>query len=123
MNKLVILIIAVFAMILSLDSCYYDKADVLTGGVICDTTAFTYSNQVQPIISQYCISCHNTNNSSGGVNLDNYNSVKDYALNGSLLGAINHENGYSNMPKNAPQLNPCDRLLIELWVNEGALNN
>lgn len=110
-------------IIISLDSCYYDKADVLMGDVTCDTTSFTYSNQIQPILSQYCISCHSVNNASGGVRLDDYPNVKEYADNGELLCVIKHESGCSPMPKDAPQLNPCDIRLFELWVDDGAPNN
>lgn len=123
MNKIILSLSFAIIVIVSLDSCYYDKADVLLGNVSCDTTAFTYSNQVQPIMSQYCVSCHTVNNESGGVRLDNYNNVSIYANNGELVCAINHESGCSPMPKNSSQLNPCDRRIIELWVDDGAPNN
>jgi hypothetical protein len=123
MAKLFLSLLSVSLILLSLDSCYYDKADVLLGDVNCDTTAYTYSNQVEPIISQYCISCHNTNNASGNVNLDNYQSVAIYAANGELSCVINHENGCSPMPKNGAQLNICDRTIIDIWVADGYPDN
>lgn len=123
MAKLFLSLLVISIVVLSMDSCYYDKADILLGDVNCDSTAFTYSGQVEPILSQYCISCHNTNNSSGNVNLDNYQSVAAIAANGDLLCAINHENGCSPMPKNSAQLNICDRIVIELWVDDGYPNN
>jgi len=123
MAKLFLSVLSVSILLLSLDSCYYDKADILLGDVNCDTTAYTYSGQIAPIISQNCISCHNTTNASGNVNLDDYQNVAMWAANGELLCAINHENGCSPMPKNGAQLNICDRTVFELWVADGYPNN
>jgi hypothetical protein len=123
MNKKILIISIGITMLSFLNSCYYDKADVLTDGFICDSTSYTYSGQIQPIISQYCISCHNATTPNGTVRLDNYDQVKINADNGNLLGAIRHEAGFSNMPKDQPQLNPCNITLIEKWVADGSPNN
>jgi hypothetical protein len=67
--------------------------------------------------------CHSTENHSAGVILDTYDGTKIIADNGSLLGVIKHESGFSPMPKNAPQLDPCTIRIVQLWVDDGALNN
>ena len=123
MNPKIIGLLFSMILLFLLNSCFYDKADVLITDQNCDTNSYTYSTQVQAIISQYCISCHNSSIANGGVRLDNYDQVKLNADNGNLLGTIRHENGYSAMPKDRPQLNPCDIKIIELWVADGSPNN
>jgi len=120
-----ILIFLIFSLITLLsESCYYDKAYVLSPGAVpCDTTSFTYSGEINPILLQYCMDCHSTENHSAGVILDTYAGAKIVANNGKLLGVINHESGFSPMPKNGPQLDPCTIRIIELWVDDGALDN
>lgn len=115
----VILLIAIISQ-----SCYYDKAYVLSPGLEpCDTTSFTYAAEVKPIMLQYCMDCHSTDNHSAGVILDTYEGTKIIANDGRLLGVINHQSGFSPMPKNAPQLDPCTIRIIELWVEDGAQDN
>ena len=60
MKKILFLLSIALSIVLSQESCYYDKGDVLGGEQVCDTTAFTYSLQVEPIISIHCIGCHNS---------------------------------------------------------------
>lgn len=120
-----ILIFLIFSLITLLSqSCYYDKAYVLSPGVEpCDTTSFTYAGEVKPILLQYCMDCHSTENQSAGVILDTYAGTKIIANNGKLLGVINHQSGFPPMPKDSPQLDPCTIRIIELWVEDGALDN
>ena len=123
MNK--ILIFSTFIVILMISqSCYYDKAYVLSPGLEpCDTTSFAYAADIKPIMLQYCMDCHSTENHSAGVILDTYEGTKIIADDGKLIGVIKHKSGFSPMPKNAPQLDPCTIRIIELWVDDGALNN
>jgi hypothetical protein len=55
--------------------------------------------------------------------LATYNDVKSNALNGKLLGAIKHSNGYSPMPKGGNKMKECDIRKIEIWINSGTPNN
>ncbi len=88
----------------------------------CDTTNVTYSESVQPIMQNRCVSCHNANFPSGGVRLDNYEQVKKHADEGDLLGSIKHLPGYEPMPQGS-KLDDCTILKIEIWIDNGALNN
>ncbi len=86
----------------------------------CDTSkTFTYSNDVKNILYTYCIGCHNSNNSSGGWNLDNYVDVKEAANSGYLLGTIEWLPGYKKMPLSAPKIPNCDISTIKKWINDG----
>jgi hypothetical protein len=94
--------------------------------VVCDTTKFTYSNAVVPILSSFCYSCHSAasaSSSGGNFVLDNYNNVKAQALNGNLLGDISHATGHNAMPLSGLKLSDCKITQISKWINACALNN
>lgn len=115
-----------FAIMLLLTGCFYDKEEILYPVPPCNATGSTYSATVSPIISGHCTSCHGSAVAAangGGRVLDNYNSLKPYATNGTLLGAINHASGYYPMPKNSTKLSSCDINKIRDWINSGALDN
>ncbi|HAN38476.1 MAG TPA: hypothetical protein DCQ29_06195 [Chitinophagaceae bacterium] len=94
-------------------------------GTACDTTSFTFSGAVNTILTNNCIGCHNaaTAPTSGGVNLSTYAGVRVVALNGKLLGSIEHRSGFSPMPKGGNKLSDCNIIQIRKWINAGALNN
>ena len=116
---------SVFILIVVISqSCYYDKAYLLSPAAQpCDTTLITFSEVIQPIFLQQCMDCHSTQNHSAGVILDTYAGSKIIADNGKLMGGIKHQSGFSFMPKNLPQLDPCTTRIIELWVQDGAPDN
>jgi len=89
----------------------------------CDTNNFTYSGAIKPVIENNCKGCHNAFNSSGGVRLDDYSSVKAAADNGSLFGAVSHQQGYSPMPKGGNKLPECTIIQIRKWIADGSPNN
>lgn len=107
-----------------MQSCYYDVEDELyPQAAPCDTTNVTYSNTVWPIINSNCTSCHSGSAPAGNIRLEDYNDISAAANNGSFLGVIKHEPGWSPMPKGGGKLNDCEIAQIETWVNQGAPNN
>ena len=83
-----------------------------------DTINITYTGRIKPILDSKCIGCHNTSNTSGsGVNLDNYNSAKASAINGSLFGSVNHSTGYIAMPQGGNKLPQCEIDAIRIWAD------
>jgi hypothetical protein len=94
----------------------------------CDTTGtISFSSGVKPIIDNYCISCHNATTTNGSVNLNGYAQVKTYAetiRNGVpiLVGVTRQQAGFKAMPP-FTQLDPCAIRTIELWIDQGRLNN
>lgn len=105
-------------------SCYYDnEEDLYPAATTCDTTDVSYSRDVWPVISSNCTSCHSGGAPQGNVSLENYDDIVVAADNGSLLGVIRHEDGWSPMPKGGGKLNDCNIALIETWVNNGTPNN
>ena len=118
-----VLIIITGIMATSLNSCYYDKSDLLYPDTACDTTAVKYSTSVLPILSSNCISCHGGSTPSAGISLDSYTGVKVQVDNGRLLGAVSHNPSYSAMPKNSNKLSNCNLDKIRIWIAAGAPNN
>ena len=114
----------IVGIVIFMQSCYYDNVEDLYPQLPeCDTTNVTYSNNVWPIINSNCTGCHGGNAPAGNIRLENYNDISSAANNGSLLGTIRHENGWSPMPKGGGKLNNCDIAKIETWVNQGTPDN
>jgi hypothetical protein len=116
--------LAASLLMLEFSGCYYDNEmelyPSLTG---CDTLNVTYSGVISSIMNVNCNSCHDAATLSGNVQTDNYDDLKVIADNGKLWGVVNHETGYTFMPKDRPQLSECDLKKIKIWINAGALNN
>lgn len=96
--------------------------DTTTAG--CNPINVSFANDVTPIFSSYgCAGCHSIASSGGGVTLETYTGTKIVADNGRLMGAINHATGFSAMPQGAAKMDSCDIATIQIWINEGTLDN
>lgn len=89
----------------------------------CDTTVFTYSGAVKPIMDAKCSGCHNPSNPGGNIDVSTYAPLRVVALNGKLYGSVAHLSGYSPMPKNSAKLSDCEIRQVQKWIAAGALNN
>lgn len=89
----------------------------------CDTVNVTYSGTVAPLLQAKCVGCHNANTMSGNINLSTYTGAQVQALNGRMIGAVNHDPGYSPMPKGGNKLPPCEIEALGIWIADGAPNN
>lgn len=113
-------IMALFA----LNSCYYDNVEELyPQPPTCDTLNVTFSNDVLPVINTNCAGCHGSSAPAGNISLTNYSEIVASAQNGSLMGTIKHENGWSPMPKNGNTLTDCTILKLDAWIATGTPNN
>lgn len=111
-------------IILGLSSCYYDnEEDLYPQSTPCDTINVTYSQTIAPIMSNSCDFCHGGSAPQANVITDNYDDLKIIADDNRLWGSVNHESGYSPMPKDRPQLSDCDLKKIRIWLDNGALND
>jgi len=109
-------------------SCYYDNEEYLypgNGGAIgCDTTNVTYSGTIAPLLANTCNGCHYPASPFGsGIVLDNHTDLVAIINTGRFWGSINHESGYSPMPKGGAKLSDCNLLKIKKWIEDQALNN
>ena len=122
MKKIALFAILIYVLVSS-QSCYYDKEEELYPGVVCDTSAVTFTNDVLPIMNASCNGCHSTSSALGGIVLDNYGSVSTQALNGKLYNSVEQINGASPMPKGGTKLDVCKINKIRIWIAAGAPNN
>jgi mono/diheme cytochrome c family protein len=88
----------------------------------CDTTIFTYSGAIDPIIVSNCKGCHSGPNPQKGVSLTSYSEVKAIADDGRLKDVINATNGKAQMPP-SQKLIACKIRQIEKWIENGSLND
>ena len=87
-----------------------------------------YESEIQPIFNAACGNCH-LGNSSGGVNVSDYQSTMDSDIvvagdagASSLYDRITRANSEAgDMPPGNAELSDEQILLIEAWINEGAL--
>jgi len=85
----------------------------------CDSSLYTYSNQIAPIIQNNCLGCHNTNS----IKIGTYSELKTEVDNGRLWGSINHKIGFKAMPSDDTKITDCEIKKIEKWIADGAPNN
>jgi len=78
---------------------------------------------IAPIMETHCNSCHSGANPSAGIVTADYEGLREVAMDGSLVGAVNHDPDYSAMPQGQPQLDECPREQIAAWVDDGAQDN
>jgi len=103
--KLTLIAISFFTI-----SCASDS----TSDVEENTNNITYSNTIQPIMSQSCATsaCHDSNAPAAGLSLTTFAEVKDAFQNNDPLARI--ESG--NMPKNANKLSASTIANIKTWI-------
>ena len=97
--------------------------------IICNCLfSVDYETEIQPIFNSNCGNCH-LGNSSGGVNLSNYQNTMDSdivipfdANDSELYDRITRANSDAgDMPPGNAELSNEQIALIEAWINEGAL--
>jgi uncharacterized membrane protein len=120
----IVLISSLFVLVISCSKSSEDKLNSNTGST-CDTVNMKYTTDVVPILQANCYSCHGEGNTagSGGISLDSYDNLKQYADNGILAGNITHAAGYVAMPYGLPKLPDCEINTILDWINRGSQNN
>jgi mono/diheme cytochrome c family protein len=88
----------------------------------CDSSNYTYSGAIAPLMQKYCVGCHNSASAAGGSFAD-YASVKASVNAGKLLGNIAHTAGFLAMPPTSLQLSSCEVAQVRQWIAAGAPNN
>jgi uncharacterized membrane protein len=106
-------------------SCTKSSMEAIAGPVICDTSAVSYTNDVVPILQEYCYNCHGAHVSAdgGGIILEGYGNLANYADNNQLSGDISAASGYTAMPYGNPKLPSCQLNKILAWINQGIKDN
>lgn len=95
----------------------------------CDTSAITYSGNIQPIMNSYCVGCHDHSTPADNIDLTVYvgtgsiSGVSDVAADGRLTGSIQFIDPYKPMPKGGTMLQDCLIDQVRTWVDEGYPDN
>ncbi len=115
-----ILFLSTLSFLLFLSSCYYDTEEALFPQLFlkgCDTSVFTYSGAIQPMLAANCLGCHS------GTNSPNLASFGDVVTNATAIyGAITHT--VSNpMPLNSSKLDNCYIIQFKRWMDAGKQQN
>jgi len=119
-----LLCIAVLGFLLFF-SCENQNEEDLFGITVCDTTNVTYSNFIVPFLENNCFSCHSQSTAIGRPVLEGYANLKVVADDGRFRSVINHEPGFPQMPQNIlpNKLPECQLKKVDVWINQGALEN
>lgn len=110
-------------------SCSKKSEDTISenngGGGDCDTVNMKYQENIVPILSSTCYTCHGANSNSGsnGIILEGYENLKAKAETGTLLGVITHAPGFPPMPDGGAKLSDCNINKFRSWINNGMQNN
>lgn len=103
--------------------CYYDVEEEIYPTIECQTMDMSYMDDILPIIETNCLACHSAAANFGNITLEGFDQMRKYVDDGSLIGVIRHESGFSPMPKNQAMLLNCEIEKIEAWIANGASNN
>lgn len=113
----------IFSFLL-LASCAKDKTPepVVIEPDVCDSIPKSFAQDVQPIFTDNCVSCHNAaNNFANGQSWETHAEIS--ANIDMILTAINHEAGATPMPYQQTKLSDSLIQVIECWAADGAQNN
>lgn len=107
-----------------LSNCSYNNIEDRDGNSnVCDTSAVTFSEDIQMLISQNCGGCHNNASASGGLNLKGHQNISASALSGAIMDRTTRSLGDPLLMPPGQPLSDCDQSKLRTWINEGAPNN
>ena len=89
----------------------------------CDTSSFTFTLAIKPIMQNKCMGCHTGVSASANIDLSTHAGVKAAAQSGRLMGSVKHLNGYSAMPPGGIKMPDCEITQLQKWIDAGMLNN
>lgn len=90
-----------------------------------DPTPATYAAVISPILDANCRACHGSGvyQTLGGGN--NYGTYADFVKQSPelIIGCIEHQPGFDEMPKGGAKLSDCDIARLKAWLAAGRPNN
>jgi hypothetical protein len=92
-------------------------------GIPCDPSLTSFSEDIFPILKDYCVGCHGDNREDGGVNLSSHAEILASVNNGTLVGTMKRQISFAAMPPLGSFVSSCRIAQIENWIAAGALNN
>ena len=123
--------ILMVCFIFSMNNCTYKNAeDIYPASGGCNTANMSYTNDIQPIMSTYCYSCHGStpigmNNKCSLITYADVAAQVDPASGDILYGEIvlPDVQSISHMPYLLPSLSSCQIAKIKAWIDQGYKNN
>ncbi len=94
-----------------------DSGSSSTNTPIADTSHISYQSDIQPILAENCIICHNDQLKSGEIQLTDLAGVRQAVRNRSFEKSISHENNLPMPP--TYKLDPDEIDLIHRWIAGG----
>lgn len=87
----------------------------------CETTGLTYDNYAKQFLASNCVNsgCHDADGLNTIGSYETYEDTKAAFDLGRVKGAINHEDGFSNMPKGEEKLDDCSIDKLSAWIDAG----
>lgn len=118
------IIIVIFAYAMSMSSCAkISEEELLEDFIYCTDDTVSFQNNILPMITNDCVSCHSGPNAEEGIVLDNYTDIEIYATSGDLMKVITHSSGFAPMPLGKKKWVDCKINTLQKWIDEGAKNN
>lgn len=87
----------------------------------CDTIKVNYIENIKPIMTKYCTSCHSTALKLGGYDLSTYAGTVIPGKSGKLLGSVMHAAGFIPMPSTNQYISTCEVNAIKSWIAQSYL--
>lgn len=118
MNKIKFVFITCLA-ILFVTSCDPDDDEPMVNN--CDDQEMTYTDDMMDLFDMSCAyaGCHDDDATMTIGSLSTYDNAVAFVSFGRILGSINHQEGFSSMPKAGDKLSDCNIDKITNWVNNG----
>jgi hypothetical protein len=112
-----------FLLIIICSGCTYDNVQSKYNQSECDLLNVSWSVDIEPLVNQFCVGCHQGSSPSAGLLLDRYEVVKTSVLQGEFSIRINKPiTDPLKMPPNAT-LDSCAIDKLNMWIANGAPEN
>jgi hypothetical protein len=112
-----------YLFIILCSGCTYDNVQTKYTRSECDLLNVTWSVDIEPLVNQFCVGCHQGSSPAAGLLLDRYEVVKSSVLQGGFSIRINKPiTDPLKMPPNAT-LDSCAIDKLNMWIANGAPEN
>ena len=104
-------------LVVSMVASLLFSCDKYKKGYDCTGQTPTYNNDIKAIYDANCATsgCHNSQYHSSGIDLSTYAGAAS-ANNDDIMGSIEHNSGFSAMPKNGSKLTDTQIKKIYCWL-------
>lgn len=111
-KRITYILVATVILAQSCTKAIIDETEVPTNEVVPEEV--NYTEHIEPIVSNYCTTCHAGSSPSDGIDLTTYESVRQHSEFGNLIARINDP--INPMPTNG-MMSESNRELFDYWVN------